>query len=118
MMLYPMYPIPKIKSLRKKCKKNEFNKPGMVSILFLYQLEYILPMFCHVMKNVHQQLIDEHEPWQLIPPFLHMNVPKNNSFFLSKRQIFFRHKNIPALMYSKQVELKFVHLQSMDQLDV
>lgn len=58
-------------------------KPKMVLSLFLYQLEYILLVFYHVTKNVHQQAIDEHEPLQLNQLFLHMNVPNNkNAFYL------------------------------------
>ncbi len=60
-MLFLMYPKPNMKS--NSLNFNYINnKPKMVLILFLYQLEYILLMFYHVMKNVHQQLIVEREP--------------------------------------------------------
>ena len=48
----------------------------MESIPFLYQLEPLLPMFCHGERNARRQPIVDNGPWRSDPLFPHTNEPE------------------------------------------
>jgi hypothetical protein len=70
-----MFHIPTTTKLPMLNKQNKNDEQKTELSLSVYLLVYILPMFFHVMNNVHQPLIDELLPLQLNQLFLHMNEP-------------------------------------------